>query len=54
MNTILIALIVGLIFVIAKLTVEVYTCILLLRKDKEIVKHHNEFEKKYQFIKGLY
>jgi hypothetical protein len=54
MNTMLIALIVGLIFVIAKLTIDIFSFLLLIRKDKQIIRQPNELEKNYQFIKGLY
>jgi len=37
-----------------KLCLDVFGLLLFVRKDKELIGVPNEFEKKYQFIKGLY
>jgi len=54
MNTLLITVVIGLIFIITKMIIDIYSLFLFIRKDKEITKQPNELEKDYQFIKGLY
>jgi hypothetical protein len=53
MTTILIAVILGMIYII-KALIDINSLVLIITKDKEVVKIPNDFEKKYQFIKGLY
>lgn len=54
MTTILISVILGLIAYIIKLLIDINVLVLQITKDKEVIKIFNEFENKYQFIKGLY
>jgi hypothetical protein len=54
MTTILIAVILGMIAYIIKALIDINSLVLIITKDKEVVKIPNDFEKKYQFIKGLY
>jgi hypothetical protein len=54
MTTILIAVILGMIAYIIKALIDINSLVLIIIKDKEVVNIPNDFEKKYQFIKGLY
>ena len=54
MTTILIIVILGMIAYIIKALIDINSLVLMITKDKEVIKIPNELEKKYQFIKGLY
>lgn len=54
MTTILILIILGLVVYIGKALIDINALVLMITKDKEVVKIPNELEKNYQFIKGLY
>lgn len=54
MVTILIIGILGMIAYILKALIDINVLVLLIAKDKEVIKIPNELDKNYQFIKGLY
>ncbi len=54
MNTILLVIIAGILVYIIKTLLEVNLLLLKVSKDKEIIQTPNNFDEKYQFIKGLY
>lgn len=53
-TSILVAITLGLIVLITKITIDIYMAIIVLRKDKELLSKENKLENAYQFIKGLY
>lgn len=54
MTSILIALIIGTIAYIIKVLIDLNAFVLIITKEKELIKFTNDLDNKYQFIKGLY
>lgn len=53
-TTTIIIVILGMIPFIIKALIDINSFVLMITKDKEVIKIPNELEEKYQFIKGLY
>jgi len=54
METYTIALAIGFLFFTAKMAIDLYALIAIIKKDKVILSQDNELDEDYEFIKGLH
>lgn len=54
MKALIVILMLAAVFLLIKLLIDLYMILIMLNKDKELLKQKNELEQHYQFIKGLY